>query len=44
VMPGVYLAQRGADGVNPGAGRIRCALVHDLETTDRALQRMRAVL
>ena len=44
VMPGAYLARADASGRNPGAGYIRCALVHDLETTDRALQRMRAVL
>jgi N-succinyldiaminopimelate aminotransferase len=44
VMPGAYLARADASGRNPGAGYIRCALVHDLETTERALQRMRAVL
>ncbi len=44
VMPGAYLAQRDASGRNPGAGYIRCALVHDLDTTERALARMSAVL
>ena len=44
VMPGTYLARADARGKNPGAGYIRCALVHDLETTERALARMRAVL
>jgi succinyldiaminopimelate transaminase len=44
VMPGAYLAQRDATGRNPGAGYIRCALVHDLDTTERALTRMSAVL
>ncbi len=44
VMPGAYLAQRDASGRNPGAGYIRCALVHDLETTERVLARMSAVL
>jgi len=40
VIPGVYLARPGADGRNPGAGYIRCALVHDLETTGDALRRL----
>ena len=44
VMPGVYLARPGADGRNPGAGYIRCALVHDLETTALALERLRNTL
>lgn len=44
VIPGVYLAKRDAAGVNPGAGYIRCALVHDLETTREALERMNRVL
>ncbi len=44
VMPGAYLAQRDPSGRNPGAGYIRCALVHDLDTTERALARMSAVL
>jgi succinyldiaminopimelate transaminase len=45
VMPGVYLAHAPADGGrNPGAGYIRCALVHDIETTGRALERLRNTL
>jgi N-succinyldiaminopimelate aminotransferase len=44
VMPGAYLAREDASGVNPGARYIRVALVHDLETTERALHRMSAVL
>lgn len=44
VLPGAYLARPGDDGVNPGAAYIRVALVHDLETTRRALTRMAEVL
>lgn len=43
VIPGEYLA-READGHHPGAGYIRLALVHDLETTRDALTRIAAVL
>lgn len=43
VMPGAYLA-RNVDGYNPGAGYIRLALVHDLETTREALTRIRETL
>jgi N-succinyldiaminopimelate aminotransferase len=44
VLPGAYLARSAADGVNPGAAFIRVALVHDLETTGRALARISDVL
>jgi N-succinyldiaminopimelate aminotransferase len=44
VVPGSYLAREQADGFNPGAGYIRAALVHDLDTTVEALCRMRSVL
>ena len=44
VIPGEYLAKTDATGVNPGAGYIRCALVHDLETTKQALHRLRSTL
>ncbi len=44
VLPGAYLAREGADGVNPGRPYIRVALVHDLDTTRRALARMAEVL
>ena len=43
VIPGEYLA-READGYHPGAGYIRLALVHDLETTREALTRITQVL
>lgn len=43
VIPGEYLA-READGHHPGAGYIRLALVHDLETTREALTRITQVL
>lgn len=43
VIPGEYLA-READGHHPGAGYIRLALVHDLETTRDALTRITKVL
>ncbi|CAN0596182.1 unnamed protein product, partial [Laminaria digitata] len=43
VIPGEYLA-READGHHPGAGYIRLALVHDLETTRDALTRITQVL
>ncbi|MBT5048920.1 MAG: aminotransferase class I/II-fold pyridoxal phosphate-dependent enzyme [Rhodospirillaceae bacterium] len=44
VIPGIYLAKTDAQGQNPGAGYIRCALVHDLETTEQALQRLSTTL
>jgi N-succinyldiaminopimelate aminotransferase len=44
VMPGTYLARPDADGHNPGAGYIRCALVHDIDTTRLALERLRNTL
>jgi len=44
VIPGVYLARSDAKGRNPGAGYIRCALVHDLNTTETALNRLNATL
>ena len=43
VIPGAYLARR-VDGYNPGAGYIRLALVHDLDTTREALTRIAAIL
>lgn len=43
VIPGEYLA-REAGGHHPGAGYIRLALVHDLETTREALTRITHVL
>lgn len=43
VLPGAYLS-REVDGLNPGKGFIRVALVADAEQTEPALQRLRAVL
>lgn len=43
VLPGAYLA-RDSDAGNPGAAYIRVALVHDLDTTRRALAAMAEVL
>ncbi|MDO5647783.1 aminotransferase class I/II-fold pyridoxal phosphate-dependent enzyme [Paracoccus sp. (in: a-proteobacteria)] len=43
VLPGAYLS-RDVDGVNPGAGFIRVALVADAAQTETALTRLRAVL
>jgi aspartate/methionine/tyrosine aminotransferase len=40
VVPGSYLGHPQADGRNPGAGYIRAALVDDLKTTERALERL----
>jgi len=40
VIPGIYLARPGPDGRNPGAGYIRCALVHDIDTAGAALRRL----
>lgn len=40
VLPASYMA-REVDGVNPGAGRIRLALVAELEQTVEAAQRLR---
>jgi succinyldiaminopimelate transaminase len=44
VIPGIYLAKTDATGLNPGAGYIRCALVHDLNTTEQALNRLCSTL
>ena len=44
VIPGIYLAKSDATGQNPGAGYIRCALVHDLNTTEQALMRLCSTL
>ena len=43
VLPGAYLS-RDVDGINPGAGFIRVALVADADQTRAALTRLRAVL
>lgn len=44
VLPGAYMARPGADGDNPGRTYIRVALVHDLATTEQALERIAACL
>ena len=44
VIPGVDLAKSDTTGLNPGAGYIRCALVHDLKTTEQALNRLGSTL
>ena len=44
VIPGNYLARDGADGLNPGAGYIRVALVQDKDITGEALHRIVEVL
>ena len=43
-LPGAYLARTGADGTNPGKPYIRIALVQDVPTTRRALQRISEIL
>jgi aspartate/methionine/tyrosine aminotransferase len=44
VVPGAYLAQPGADGINPGANYVRVALVHDVNHIREALRRIVSVL
>jgi len=44
VIPGAYFGRPGAGGVNPGAPYLRIALVHDAETTEAALTRIRSLL
>lgn len=44
VLPGAYLSQKDARGGDPGAAYVRVALVHDLETTREALDRLRKAL
>ena len=44
VLPGAYLAQPDASGVNPGAGFVRVALIEDLVSTEEALRRLVKVL
>ncbi len=44
VLPGSYMGRPGTDGHNPGAGRVRLALVDDLDATTQAAQRMRHLI
>ncbi|XKE45018.1 succinyldiaminopimelate transaminase [Halomonas organivorans] len=41
VLPGSYMGRPGDQGVNPGAGRIRLALVDELDATAEAARRLR---
>jgi N-succinyldiaminopimelate aminotransferase len=41
-MPGSYMAEI-SDGVNPGAGYVRLALVQDHQRTEESLQRVARV-
>lgn len=43
-LPGSYLAGTGADGINPGAGFVRLALVEPLAATETALTRLVTML
>ena len=44
VIPGAYLGREDPETGNPGAGYIRCAMVHDIETTAAALERLSKTL
>ena len=44
VVPGGYLSASGADGINPGSGFIRIAMVESVETSCEALSRLSEVL
>ncbi|WP_431024457.1 succinyldiaminopimelate transaminase [Halomonas sp. H5] len=41
VLPGSYMGRPGADGTNPGSGRLRLALVAEVEATVEAARRLR---
>jgi N-succinyldiaminopimelate aminotransferase len=41
VLPGSYMGRPGTGSVNPGAGRVRLALVAEVETTVEAARRIR---
>ncbi|TFH88345.1 succinyldiaminopimelate transaminase [Billgrantia azerbaijanica] len=41
VLPGSYMGRPGADGTNPGSGRVRLALVAEPDATLEAAQRIR---
>ncbi|MGI9388214.1 MAG: aminotransferase class I/II-fold pyridoxal phosphate-dependent enzyme, partial [Methyloligellaceae bacterium] len=40
LLPGNYLARAGTDGLNPGDGFVRVAMVQDLAATEDALTRI----
>ena len=44
VVPGAFLAQSGADGINPGENYVRVALVHSPAKIREALQRLVSVV
>ncbi|MGM0522080.1 MAG: succinyldiaminopimelate transaminase, partial [Pseudomonadota bacterium] len=44
VLPGSLMGRPGANGVNPGAGRLRLALVAELAPTLEAAQRIRRLI
>ncbi|MBN8411839.1 succinyldiaminopimelate transaminase [Halomonas cupida] len=44
VLPGSYMGRIGADGSNPGSGRLRLALVDELTATCEAAERIRHLL
>ncbi|MGQ7246743.1 succinyldiaminopimelate transaminase [Halomonas sp. V046] len=44
VLPGSYMGRPGANGINPGSGRLRLALVDALAPTREAAQRLRDLL
>lgn len=44
VLPGRYLARTGADGLNPGEGHVRMALVAGLDECVEAAERIRSLL
>ncbi|CAM3876815.1 succinyldiaminopimelate transaminase [Vreelandella rituensis] len=44
VLPGSYMGRAGVTGINPGEGRLRLALVAELEPTVQAAQRIRDLL
>ncbi|MDT8895069.1 succinyldiaminopimelate transaminase [Halomonas sp. I1] len=44
VLPGSYMGRPGLGGDNPGAGRVRLALVDDLDATVQAATRMRQLI
>ncbi len=44
VLPGSFLAREDAQGVNPGKGYIRIALVHSEEKTRRSMEAIKACL
>ncbi|MGE0845634.1 MAG: aminotransferase class I/II-fold pyridoxal phosphate-dependent enzyme [Flavobacteriaceae bacterium] len=44
MVPGSYFGRPGLDGVNPGAGHVRIALVDDIDLTRDALTRLASLL